>query len=175
MASISSSTTVYHLPGEPAVVINGVPEPVSGAEPAAPSDPLVEAAPARGNPGLGGWMEGREVRKLFGDQYYSGTVMEFDKEAGWYRVVYEDGDFEDLEWHELEEVLVPLDIAIPLKSLALRVIRKTQKTVYKSQTMPQMPKKRGRPKGSKNKPKKNEKAAEEDQAPREDRPPAQQV
>lgn len=164
---------VYHLPGEPAVVINGVPDPSPEAEPPAPSDPAAEQAPARANPGLGGWMDGREVRKLFGEQYYTGTVTEFDKEAGWYRVVYEDGDFEDLEWHELEEVLVPLDIAIPLKSLALRVIRKTQRSANKYRTASQPPKKRGRPKGSKNKPKNTQKAAEEAQAPREEQPQTQ--
>ena len=35
---------------------------------------------------------------------------------GWYRWVYEDVDFEDLEWNELEEVLRPLDIIVPLQS-----------------------------------------------------------
>ena len=44
-------------------------------------------------------------------RYYSGTVMEFDKQSGWYRVLYEDGDSEDLDWQELEEVLLPLNAA----------------------------------------------------------------
>ncbi|PKI62166.1 hypothetical protein CRG98_017539 [Punica granatum] len=170
MAS-TSPAMVYHLPGEPAVVIDGVLDPTAEAEPSGPSDPKAEREPARGNPGLGVWLEGREVRKLFGAQYYSGTVTEFDKEAGWYRVVYEDGDFEDLEWHELEEVLVPVDIGIPLKSLAQRVLRKNQKPAQKVWTTPQTEKKRGRPKGSKNKPKNIEKAAKEDQAPRAEQLP----
>ncbi|KAK4777098.1 hypothetical protein SAY86_005786 [Trapa natans] len=181
MASISSSAMVYHLPGEPAVVINGVPGSVPEDEPPGPSDPTVEAAAAampRANPGLGGWMEGRGVQKLFEGQLYTGTIAEFDKEAGWYRVVYEDGDFEDLEWHELQEVIVPFDIEIPLKSLALRVLRKTQKTEDKSSedtTTPQIPKKRGRPKGFKNNPKTIEEAAKESGFPRDDQPSNRKV
>ncbi|KAK4749351.1 hypothetical protein SAY87_026800 [Trapa incisa] len=179
MATISSPAMVYHIPGEPAVVINGVPDPVPEAEPPGSSDPKGETAvpPPRANPGMGGWMKGRQVQKLFGGKLYTGTVTEFDKDAGWYRVVYEDGDFEDLEWHELEEVLVPLDIAIPLKSLALRVLGKIEKTENMSaaDTTPEIPNKRGRPKGSKNKRKTNEKATEESRAPRDYQPSTQNV
>lgn len=120
------STGVFELPGEPAVIINGVPE-------ALPTDMLtnlcenVTNAEPYQSKGLGEWMEGREIRKFFGEQLFSGTVTEFDKETGWYRVVYEDGDYEDLDWNELEEVLLPLDVNIPLKTLALNVIKKCQK------------------------------------------------
>ncbi|OAY83935.1 Dirigent protein 17 [Ananas comosus] len=42
-------------------------------------------------------INGRQVRKLFGDRYYSGKVVEYDDEMNWYRIVYEDGDLEDLD------------------------------------------------------------------------------
>ena len=58
--------------------------------------------------------------------------MEFDKQSGWYRVLYEDGDSEDLDWQELEEVLLPLDVTVPLKALAQRIVRKGKKYAHKS-------------------------------------------
>ncbi|KAF3320354.1 Dirigent protein 17 [Carex littledalei] len=61
------------------------------------------------DPCFGECLEGRKVSKLFGDAYYSGKVAQYNAEANWYRVEYEDGDCEDLYWHELEDVLVPLD------------------------------------------------------------------
>ncbi|KAF5747547.1 hypothetical protein HS088_TW05G00270 [Tripterygium wilfordii] len=120
----SLSAKIFELVGEPAIVINGVPDL------ATPND-----AESQGNdksPGietlyLGEWLEGREVKKKFGEHYYLGTVTKSDRETGWYRVLYEDGDSEDLDWNELEEVLLPLDITVPLKSLALKIIKKTQK------------------------------------------------
>ncbi|KAF3341868.1 Dirigent protein 17 [Carex littledalei] len=60
------------------------------------------------DPCFGECLEGRKVSKLFGDAYYSGKVAQYNAEANWYRVEYEDGDCEDLYWHELEDVLVPL-------------------------------------------------------------------
>lgn len=128
----SSSAGVYVLPGEPAIVINGVPKLNSSNGPPAFSDTKHEAK-SPGFQGFGEWMEGREVWKLFEGQYFSGTVVQFDKETGWYRVVYEDGDSEDLEWHELEDILLPLDITVPLKSLALKVVRKDPKSTNKDQ------------------------------------------
>ncbi|KDP29044.1 hypothetical protein JCGZ_16433 [Jatropha curcas] len=135
--SESLETGVFELPGEPAIVINGVPDISPSDGSLIPSSTASDAEQQRntsldaeflGNTNFGEWLEGREVQKLFGDQYFTGAVTQFDKETGWYRVVYEDGDFEDLEWHELEAVLVPLDITVPLKSLALKVIKKSQKT-----------------------------------------------
>lgn len=129
--SESSLTEVFKLSGEPAIVINGVPD-------VFPSDSIpvlcntASDAEINRNTGFGEWLEGRMVQKLFGEQYYSGTVAEFDKENKWYRVVYEDGDFEDLDWNELEEVLLPLDITVALKSLALKTIRKSKKLGLKS-------------------------------------------
>ncbi|XP_004302818.1 PREDICTED: dirigent protein 17-like [Fragaria vesca subsp. vesca] len=129
--SPSSSASVYEIPGEPAVVIDGilVVPPSNGS--LVLSEAVNDAA-SLGNTRFGLWLVGREVRKLFGEQYYSGTVTEFDEESGWWRVVYEDGDLEDLEWNELEQVLQPLDIMVPLKSLALKTLKKMKKPVQKS-------------------------------------------
>ncbi|MFS7957111.1 hypothetical protein Hanom_Chr07g00662591 [Helianthus anomalus] len=123
---------IYEIPGEPALVINGVP-PVCTSE----KDNIIlckveNNVDSKMSESFGGWFEGREVQKSFGRKLFNGKVTEFDKETGWYRVVYEDGDFEDLEWHELQEVLIPLDVTIPLKTLASKVIKKKQKDDKKS-------------------------------------------
>ncbi|KAL0338376.1 UNVERIFIED_CONTAM: Dirigent protein 17 [Sesamum angustifolium] len=125
----SSSAEVFEIPGEPAIVINGLPPLISrdaDTLPCAVTDSQPQKLAV-----FGEWLEGREVRKLFGDRFFSGEVTQFDKEMGWYRVVYEDGDSEDLEWHELMEVLVPLDVNIPLKTLAIKIIKKRQKSAQK--------------------------------------------
>ncbi|CAI9783217.1 unnamed protein product [Fraxinus pennsylvanica] len=127
----SSSNGVFEIPGEPAIVINGLPPLSSGDDILIPCS--VTSAEPQMLTGFGEWLEGREVQKLFGEQLFNGKVIEFDKEMGWYRVVYEDGDFEDLTWGELQEVLLPLDITIPLKTLAMKVIKKRQKSVHKSE------------------------------------------
>ncbi|XP_020593616.1 dirigent protein 17-like [Phalaenopsis equestris] len=106
---------VFEVYGEPAVVINGLPKNKSCKK-----KPLLSRDARRkqaDDPFFGKLLEGRNVRKLFGGHYYHGEVVKYDSEVNWYRVVYEDGDFEDIEWHELEEVLLPLDINIPLKLL----------------------------------------------------------
>ncbi|XP_058085098.1 uncharacterized protein LOC131232696 isoform X2 [Magnolia sinica] len=54
-------------------------------------------------------MVGRKVHKLFGRKKYSGEVISYDTENSWFKVLYEDGDEEDLEREELEAVLVPLN------------------------------------------------------------------
>ncbi|XP_033145939.1 dirigent protein 17 isoform X2 [Brassica rapa] len=94
---------IFEIPGEPAVVINGVPD-----EPQTDSM-IAKDEPKPATVGCGEWLEGREVRKFFLGQYYSGTVTKFDKGTGWYMVEYEDGDSEELDWSELEEVLLPMD------------------------------------------------------------------
>ncbi|KAL5546259.1 hypothetical protein UlMin_005946 [Ulmus minor] len=129
----SSLTGVFEIPGEPAIIINGVPDILPSHEISAPCTTTVVSQPDN-NKGFGEWLEGREVRKLFGGHYYSGTLTEYDKESGWYRVVYEDGDLEDLDWHELQEVLLPLDIMVPLKTLALKTIRRSKKPVLTTGT-----------------------------------------
>ncbi|GMH23103.1 hypothetical protein Nepgr_024946 [Nepenthes gracilis] len=115
---------VYELPGEPAVVINGVPDVSLSGD----GDNAIQTrAETPRNEAFGEWLEGREVRKDFGGKCFSGTVTDYDSESGWFHVVYEDGDSEDLEWQELEEVLQPMDITVPLRTLALKLIRKGQK------------------------------------------------
>lgn len=129
--SESLSTGVFEIPGEPAIVINGVPNvpPCDGTLVLCDTANATSGKGSQRDTGFGRWLEGREVRKQFGEQIYPGTVTKFDKESGWYRVVYEDGDFEDLDWNELEAVLLPLDITIPVKALALKIIKKSQKPV----------------------------------------------
>jgi hypothetical protein len=114
----SETASVVKVPREPAIIINGVPE----LPPDCPSgsQPAVRDAPgSQVDPRFGEWLEGRKVRKLFGDKYYVGKVVKYESQSNWYNVVYEDGDQEDLEWAELEEILLPLDITIPLKTLVM--------------------------------------------------------
>ncbi|GMJ03050.1 hypothetical protein HRI_003974200 [Hibiscus trionum] len=122
-----SEPVVYEIRGEPAVVINGVPKLEPDCSTLIPSNSNKEDDDSRKDKGCGEWLEGREVQKLFGGKYYYGKVIQFDKENGWYRVEYEDGDSEDLDWVELEEVLLPVDIGVPLKTVALKVLNKDQK------------------------------------------------
>ncbi|MBA0625281.1 hypothetical protein Godav_010499 [Gossypium davidsonii] len=124
-----SDPGVYEIPGEPAVVINGVPKENPNCITLVPSKSNKEDNEPQKDKGCGEWLEGREVQKLFGERYYRGSVIQFDKETGWYRVEYEDGDSEDLDWNELEELLLPVDIAVPLKTLALKLLNKDQKDV----------------------------------------------
>lgn len=130
--SDASATAVFELPGEPAIIINGMPDIIpSESTPALHKTSSTVEAPVHS--GLGEWLEGREVLKLFMGRYYSGVVLQFDKQTGWFRVLYEDGDSEDLDWQELEEILLPLDVTIPLKSLAQRIVyRKYKKPIHKS-------------------------------------------
>ncbi|KAI3809402.1 hypothetical protein L1987_25374 [Smallanthus sonchifolius] len=123
---------IFEIPGEPALVINGVPPVCTGGNDNLVLCKVEGEVGSKINESMGAWFEGREVQKLFGGLLFNGKVTEFDKETGWYRVVYEDGDFEDLEWHELQEVLMPLDVTIPLKTLASKVIKKRQKEDKKS-------------------------------------------
>lgn len=122
----SDSTPVSEVIGEPAVLINGLPGTTPGYTTTI-QDTVENPEPETG-PCCGELFEGRNIRKLFGDRYYLGKVEKYDKETKWYRVVYEDGDFEDLDWHELEEVLLPLDISIPLPTIASHG-RKSEKSV----------------------------------------------
>ncbi|KAD5961788.1 hypothetical protein R6Q59_014670 [Mikania micrantha] len=128
----SPTSGIFAIPGEPALVINGVPPVCASGHDNLILGEVESNVDSKINESFGVWFEGREVQKLFGGRLFNGKVTEFDKETGWYRVVYEDGDFEDLEWHELQEVLMPLDVTIPLKTLASKVIKKRQKDDKKS-------------------------------------------
>lgn len=114
----SETASVVKVPREPAIIINGVPDLPSDFP--SGSQPAVRDAPgSQVDPRFGEWLEGRKVRKLFGDTYYVGKVAKYDSQSNWYSVVYDDGDQEDLEWDELEAILLPLDITIPLKTLVM--------------------------------------------------------
>ena len=114
----SEAESVIKVAREPAIIINGVPDLppdcTAGALPEVKND-----AKSQVDPHFGEWLEGRKVRKLFGDTYYVGKVVKYDSEGNWYNIIYDDGDQEDLEWCELEEVLLPLDITVPLKTLVI--------------------------------------------------------
>lgn len=124
------SISIFQLPGEPAVVINGVPPITLTDGNLVPCETVSEIG-SHQTIVFGEWLVGRKVQKLFGKKLFNGKVTEFDKEAFWYRVVYDDGDFEDLEWPELQELLLPLDITLPLKAVASKVIKKRQKNCKK--------------------------------------------
>ncbi|KAJ3669156.1 hypothetical protein LUZ60_011106 [Juncus effusus] len=119
----ASSPAVTKIPGEPAILITGLPNPApKNRESKSKSESKPESeSRSKPDPCFGEWLEGRKVRKKFGDLHYNGKVVSYDKDENWYRVEYEDGDFEDLDWYELETVLVPLEISIPLKNLALNL------------------------------------------------------
>lgn len=114
----SETASIVKVAREPAIIINGVPDLAPDCSSGSQSE-VRDAAESQVDPRFGEWLEGRKVRKPFGDKYYVGKVVTYDSESNWYNVVYEDGDQEDLEWHELEEVLLPLDITIPLKTLVM--------------------------------------------------------
>ncbi|XP_020528981.1 uncharacterized protein LOC18443927 isoform X2 [Amborella trichopoda] len=54
--------------------------------------------------GDGDLLVGRKVSKKFGGATFMGKVLSFDSIYDWYK--YEDGDEEDLEWSELEPIMV---------------------------------------------------------------------
>ncbi|GMY14652.1 dirigent protein 17 [Fagus crenata] len=69
----SSSTGIFKLSGEPAIVINGIPN-VSASDSTPVLNNTVNDAEINRNTGFGDWSEGRGVQKLFGKQYFSGMV-----------------------------------------------------------------------------------------------------
>ncbi|KAJ7521893.1 hypothetical protein O6H91_19G073200 [Diphasiastrum complanatum] len=66
--------------------------------------------------GDGAGLMNRKVQKRFGRKLFHGEVTGFDSDTKWYKVIYEDGDREDLWWDELEPILVPLGGPITLTS-----------------------------------------------------------
>lgn len=49
---------------------------------------------------------GTKISKVFDEGEFEGTVKSFNANTGWYRVVYEDGDKEDLDRGQLEALMV---------------------------------------------------------------------
>ncbi|KAG0540040.1 hypothetical protein BDA96_03G374500 [Sorghum bicolor] len=114
----SETTFIVKVHREPAIIINGVPDLPSDSTAGSQSLVKIDTKP-QVDPRFGGWLEGRKVQKLFGDRHYVGKVAKYDSESNWYNIIYDDGDQEDLEWRELEEILLPLDITVPLKTLVM--------------------------------------------------------
>ena len=54
---------------------------------------------------VGAELVGSRVKKWFETKYYNGTVTAFDEEHKWYKVMYDDGDKEEMNLKELREVL----------------------------------------------------------------------
>ncbi|MCO5613529.1 hypothetical protein L7F22_067806 [Adiantum nelumboides] len=50
-------------------------------------------------------IKGQKVVKKFGRKNFDGEVVDFDPETKWFKIVYEDGDDEDLELLEVKEIL----------------------------------------------------------------------
>ncbi len=67
---------------------------------------LLEAQ-ARADAAVPGGLQGAKIYKRFKDGFwYKGKVGKFDRKEEWYRVVYEDGDVEDLSADEVLELLL---------------------------------------------------------------------
>ncbi|KAK7284250.1 hypothetical protein RJT34_18992 [Clitoria ternatea] len=118
---------VYEIPGESAVMINGVPDVISIDNTIPPCNASNNFETKWPN-GLGECFKGREVKKCLRGRYYSGTVIDFDKESGRYRVLYQNGVSVDLLWKDLQEVLLPVDVTIPLQDLLQRPFKQDKKS-----------------------------------------------
>ncbi|WMV51426.1 hypothetical protein MTR67_044811 [Solanum verrucosum] len=123
---------VFEIPGEPAVVINGLPPISSSVDTFSPFPTVTDAVEESLDTVIGPWFEGREVRKLFGNKYYYGEITEFGEEVGRFKVKYENGNVEELEWNELDQVLQPLNLNIPLATIFTESIRRKQRSIQKS-------------------------------------------
>ncbi|KAK6778095.1 hypothetical protein RDI58_024813 [Solanum bulbocastanum] len=123
---------VFEILGEPAIVINGLPPVSSSVDTFSPLPTVTDAAEESLNIVIGPWFEGREVHKLFGNKYYYGEITKFNGEVGRFKVKYENGDVEELEWNELDQVLQPLNLNIPLATISTESIRRKQRSIQKS-------------------------------------------
>ncbi|KAH0722751.1 hypothetical protein KY290_005399 [Solanum tuberosum] len=122
---------VFEIPGKPVVAINGLPPVSSSVDTFSPLPTVTDAAEESLNTVIGPWFEGREVRKLFGNQYYYREITEFDGKVGRFKVKYENGNVEELEWNELDQVLHPLNLNIPLATISIEYIRRKQRSIQK--------------------------------------------
>ena len=55
---------------------------------------------------LGVKLIGCAVKKFFEQTLFTGSVTEYDPTEGFYKVLYDDGDEEELEYEELQPILV---------------------------------------------------------------------
>ncbi|KAK4724461.1 hypothetical protein R3W88_027240 [Solanum pinnatisectum] len=123
---------VFEILGELTVVINGLPPISLGVDTFSPLPTVIDAAEESLDTVIGPWFEGREVRKLFGNKYYYGEITEFDGEVGRFKVKYENGNSEELEWNELDQVHQPLNLNIPLTTISTKSIRRKHRSIQKS-------------------------------------------
>jgi len=49
---------------------------------------------------------GDSVCKLFGTEYFNGEVTAYNPDTDWYRIIYEDGDSEDVELNEVKRLRI---------------------------------------------------------------------
>ncbi|KAH0722758.1 hypothetical protein KY290_005406 [Solanum tuberosum] len=120
---------VFEIPGELDVVINWLPPISSSVDTFSPLPTVTDAAEESLDTVIGPWFEGSEVRKLFGNKYYYGEITEFDGEVGRFKVKYENGNVEELEWNELDQVLQLLNLNISLATISTR---RKQRSIQKS-------------------------------------------
>jgi len=119
----STQVGVVAISGEPAIVINGVPDPSPDflndiAAKKSVTETILESSEHYGQ---GEWLKGREVLKKFGRKCYKGKVHNYDSETNWYEIIYEDGDSEEMELCDLQTVMVPLDIKSSLRTWLLKL------------------------------------------------------
>jgi len=100
--SASSAINLEAVSGSNVDVSNSVP----GFHDSAKSDSLESSQKITPAEGGGIALIGRKTKKDFGGQVYEGEVIDYDYKAKYYKVKYNDGDEEELEWTELNPTLV---------------------------------------------------------------------
>lgn len=112
---------VFEVPSEPITIINGVPNVTLVQDTGVLDITSNPESDDDNDPCFGNWLEGREVQKKVQNKIHLGKVEKYNENENWYRVVYQDRSSEDLNWEKLEEILVPLDISIPITTLAAKM------------------------------------------------------
>ena len=69
--------------------------------------------PKRDKPLVGKELIGAKVKKQFNCRLYTGTVTAYDEELKWYKVMYDDGDKEEMNLKELRTHLTELPPTSP--------------------------------------------------------------
>ncbi|KAJ7527100.1 hypothetical protein O6H91_16G036900 [Diphasiastrum complanatum] len=143
LESSLSSVSVSAIEGEPAIVINGAPPPsmcfafdcsldltnTDGDSKSADATTVKDVKGAGSRHMVGETLKGQKVKKRFGRKSYMGEVTAYDPETRWYHVLYEDDDEEDLEWVELEEILLLDTHAIIKKNQGVSETQKKAKAL----------------------------------------------
>ncbi|KAG0626122.1 hypothetical protein M758_2G103800 [Ceratodon purpureus] len=153
----STATEVVAAPGEPAIVVTDTTAATvtmihdgnygNGNTATEPKED--DKAPAV-NHGDGATLVGRLVVKKFKRTKYAGEVVAYDPECKWYKVKYDDDDEEELEFKELEPLLVEADEAEAVRAANIPKKRTVPETDSDSKSPAKRP--RGRPPGDKKTP-----------------------